>query len=263
MSTNVVPLKTGGQIQGIVPQTIEEIFRLATAVCKGGFAPRGDTPEAVTAKIMKGMEIGLPPMFSVQNIAMINGRPSVWGDAIPALLWGRGFKIKEWSDDTAAYCTITRPDGEQITRDFSEAKALKAGLWGKAGPWSQYPDRMLQMRARGFAARDGASDVLGGLWIAEEAQDIELSKSEYRVETVAPPEIPDIPDIPMDASPQEPDTSDEAVISEWIGRLEGTTPFEAHEIEQEFKKMKAHLPREVQKEIKAAIEAAKDGPDGP
>jgi hypothetical protein len=54
---------------------------------------------------------------------------------------------------------------------FSVADAKRAGLWGKSGPWTQYPRRMLQLRARGFALRDAFPDVLKGLVTAEEAQD--------------------------------------------------------------------------------------------
>lgn len=169
---NVVPLKAGARITGIIPQTIEEVFRLAMAVSKSGIAPRGmDKPEALTVAIMHGLEIGLPPMQAIQRIAVVNGRPTVWGDALPALLWARGFAIQERLEDGVAYCTVVRPGGETITRSFSQADAKKAGLWGKSGPWTQYPDRMLAMRARGFACRDGAADVLGGLYTAEEIID--------------------------------------------------------------------------------------------
>ena len=58
-----------------------------------------------------------------------------------------------------------------ITSTFSVADAKAAGLWGKQGPWSQYPKRMLAMRARGFALRNAFADVLRGLVTAEEAQD--------------------------------------------------------------------------------------------
>lgn len=161
----------------IVPQSIEEVFRLATAVSKSGIAPKGmDKPEAITVAILHGLELGLPPMQAIQRIAVINGRPTVWGDALPALLWARNFSIKEWidgeKDDRTAYCTVTRPNSEAVTRTFSVGDAKRAGLWGKSGPWTQYSDRMLSMRARGFACRDGAADVLGGLYLAEEAQDI-------------------------------------------------------------------------------------------
>ena len=169
----IVPLKSGARAMAIVPQSIEEVFRLATAVSKSGIAPKGmEKPEALTVAIMHGLELGLPPMQAIQRIAVINGRPTVWGDALPAMLWSRGFSLQERFDDGSAYCTVVRPNGEAITRSFSVADAKKAGLWGKSGPWSSYPERMLQMRARGFACRDGAADVLGGLYIAEEAQDI-------------------------------------------------------------------------------------------
>lgn len=170
--TNVVALKSGGSIAGIVPQSIEEVFRLAQAVSLSGLAPRDlNTPEKITVAIMTGLELGLPPMFSLNKIAVINGRPTLWGDALPGLLWSRGFKIKEWISDEVAHCEVTRPDGKKIVRTFSPADAQKAGLKDKAGPWKQYPTRMLAMRARGFACRDGAADVLGGLYLKEEIED--------------------------------------------------------------------------------------------
>jgi hypothetical protein len=180
VSPNVVPLRSGSKIAGIVPTSIEEIFRLATAVAKSGLAPSTlRTPESITVAIMHGMELGLPPMMALSSIAVVNGRPTVYGSAVPALLLSKGFRIDETvsgdNDERAATCTVTRPDGAKVARSFSIADAKLAGLWGKAGPWKQYPDRMLQMRARGYAARDGAADVLAGLYIAEEIQDIDTT----------------------------------------------------------------------------------------
>lgn len=172
-------LKSGARVAAIVPQTIEEVFRVATALHKSGMAPASfKNAEALTIAIMHGLEIGLPPMQAVQRIAVINGRPTVWGDAIPALLWGKGFKLDERMDgengtERAAVCRVTRPDGAIIERRFSVADAMQAGLWGKQGPWKQYPDRMLAMRARAFACRDGAADALAGLYISEELQDVQ------------------------------------------------------------------------------------------
>jgi len=197
MSQNVVPLKAGGPILGIVPQNLDEAFRLATGIAKSGLAPKDmSTPEKVMVAIMTGMEIGLPPMFAVQKIAVINGRPSLWGDAIPALLWGKGFKLREWTEDDTAYCEITRPTGEKITRTFSDADAKAAGLLGKSGPWTQYRPRMRQMRARGFCARDGAADVLGGMYLREELDEPEMKDITPANECPSLPSLPEIPDIP-------------------------------------------------------------------
>jgi hypothetical protein len=169
-------LVAGRKVTAIVPTSIEETFRLAQAISKSGLAPSTlRTPEAIMAAIMQGAELGLPPMMSINKIAVVNGRPTLWGDAVPALLWSRGFKLDEAVADNVATCTVTRPDGHKITRTFSEADARKAGLWAKAGPWTQYPSRMLQMRARGLAARDGAADALSGLYLQEELDGGELT----------------------------------------------------------------------------------------
>jgi hypothetical protein len=176
MTENVPALVSGRKATGIIPTSIEEVFRLATAVSKSGMAPRGmDKAEQLTVAIMHGLELGLSPMMAIQNIAVVNSRPTLWGSAVPALLWARGFKIEETVSDGVATCTVTRPTGEKITRTFSEQDARKAGLWGKAGPWTQYPSRMLQMRARGLAARDGAADALSGLYLQEEIEGGELT----------------------------------------------------------------------------------------
>jgi len=157
----------------IIPENIEEAYRLAQYVSKSGLAPQGmKTPEQCMVAIMHGLEVGLPPMQAVQKIAVINGRPSIWGDAVPALLLSKGFRLSEQEVKDGHQCTITRPDGQVIVRQFTVNQAKAAGLWGKNGPWQQYPQRMLQMRARSLAARDGAADVLAGMYLAEEAQDI-------------------------------------------------------------------------------------------
>lgn len=185
--SNIVPLKTGGAIVGIVPQTIEEVFRVATAVAKSGLAPPTmNSAEKLTVAIMHGLEVGLPPMQAIQRIAVVNGRPTIWGDAIPALLQSRGFRLQETmtgeGDARTAICRVIRPDGSTNEAQFSVADAKQAGLWGKVGPWKSYPDRMLKMRARGYAARDGAADALSGLYVTEEVQDEEATapKSAYR-----------------------------------------------------------------------------------
>lgn len=169
------PRRGAMAVSGLIPQTLDDVYRLATVIAKSGLAPQQmRTPEAITVAILTGLELGLPPMSALNKIAVINGRPTLWGDAIPGILWSRGFKLREWMSGRTAHCEVTRPDGSVIERTFSEQDAKASKLWGKAGPWSQFPDRMLAMRARAFAARDGAADVLGGLYAAEEVQGGEL-----------------------------------------------------------------------------------------
>ena len=68
--------------------------------------------------------------------------------------------------------TVTRRNEGESSQAFSVADAKKAGLWGKQGPWTNYPDRMLLFRARGFILRDVFGDVLKGFKTTEELADI-------------------------------------------------------------------------------------------
>jgi hypothetical protein len=159
----------------------EEIERFAVMAAKSGLVPElyKGNPGAICIAITMGSELGLAPMQSLQNIAVIGGRPSVWGDALPALCRASGAMrtMREWHEgegDHAVYhCEAVRRDDPQVIHgSFSVTDAKLAGLWTKAGPWKQYPARMLQLRARGFCLRDAFPDVLRGLITAEEAQDI-------------------------------------------------------------------------------------------
>lgn len=169
----------GNRPTPIVPRSLDEVWRIAKAVCSAGMAPRGlETPEKVTIAIMHGLEVGFAPLTALQRIAVVNGRPTIWGDGAIGLVRSSGLlaSIKESvsgdGDARKAVCIVHRKgDPEATTRTFSVADAKVAGLWNKAGPWREYPDRMLQMRARAFCLRDVFADVLGGLYLREEIEE--------------------------------------------------------------------------------------------
>lgn len=169
-------LVAGGDVAAIVPRTLDEVYRLSVALSQSGMAPSSlKNAEQVMVAIMAGAELGLPPFQSLQSFAVINGRPTIWGDGLVAVARAGGAKIKEWLEGEAeapvAHCRVTRSDGEEIERTFSVADAKRANLWGKQGPWQQYPQRMLAMRARAFALRDGCADMLRGMQVREEVED--------------------------------------------------------------------------------------------
>lgn len=173
------PVKAGGALAALVPQDIDQAFRLAQALAGAGdMVPKAyqGQPQMIMAAIARGMEIGLAPMQALSNIAVINGRATLWGDALPALVQRAGHHIDveyEGSGDSlTAVATLTRGDtGKKTVRQFSMADAKRAGLLGKPGPWQSYPQRMLLNRARAWAIRDGAADALMGLQVAEEVSD--------------------------------------------------------------------------------------------
>ena len=167
------------EIAGMVPKTLDEAYRLSQALSRAGqMVPQHfqGSPDMIMAAVLRGAEVGLAPMQALSSIAVINGRATLWGDAIPALMQRAGHhvdvEIEGEGEKAVAIATLKRGDtGKTIVRRFSMADAKQAGLAGKKGPWQDYPTRMLMHRARSWAVRDGAADALMGLQVSEEVQD--------------------------------------------------------------------------------------------
>lgn len=200
---------------GLQLRSIDEMYRFAQMVAGSALAPKDfvGKPDSVIVAIQMGMEVGLPPMAALQNIAVINGRPSVWGDAQLAIVRATGClaafeetetnndieplfrelcfeedvnkrkllkiqiakaqaNINKKADDYGVSCFVRREGFSEAFSRFTVSDAKTAGLWGKQGPWSQYPFRMLKARARSFLLRDQFGDALKGLMSREEAGDI-------------------------------------------------------------------------------------------
>jgi hypothetical protein len=185
--------------RGLALTNLNESMEFAQILIESGLAPQHfDTPAKLVVAFQYGAELGLPAMSAARSIAVIRGRPCVWGDALPGLMYSTGMvrHFREYfiskdtpadvldrlrpfanltghADDVGAVCEIGRTnnrDDDQITV-FTVRDAKRAKLWGKPGPWTDYPRRMLQMRARGWRIRDSFPDVLCGLAVAEEVQD--------------------------------------------------------------------------------------------
>ena len=166
--------------QGFAPATITEAMEFSKMLADSSMVPRAyqGKPQDIMVCVQWGYEIGLAPMQALQNIAVINGKPSVYGDAAMALVQAspvcegvEEYMEGEGTANPVAVCIANRKGRKPVTARFSVEDAKRAGLWGKQGPWQSYPKRMLAMRARGFALRDAFPDVLKGLITAEEAQD--------------------------------------------------------------------------------------------
>tara|TARA_R100001198_G_C5229231_1_gene208944 strand:- start:651 stop:1649 length:999 start_codon:yes stop_codon:yes gene_type:complete len=180
----------------LTPTNMTEAMQFAETMAVSAFCPKAfqGKPADIVVAVQWASEVGLAPLAAMQNMAVINGKPSLYGDGMMALITGHSEYVshKEWREGDEAFCTIVRMRfGEKVetTRSFSLADAKLAGLTGK-GPWRSYPKRMLQMRARGFAARDAFPDALSGVIIKEEAQDYPTGEPEMKDITPRPDDNP-------------------------------------------------------------------------
>lgn len=199
------------------PVNIDAAKDLAKTLANSGLVPQAyeNKPDKILIAGAMGARLGLDIFSALAGIAVVNGRPTLWGDAQLAVCqarqdWG-GMKV-EWSgngDATTCTVTIIRKGVEPVSASFSIEDAIIAGLWGKVGPWKQYPRRMVEMRARAFAIRAAYADALMGFAQREEVEDMEDVTSSARV-------IPDAVQAKIRTLPSSPaavDQVDSATVS--------------------------------------------------
>jgi hypothetical protein len=166
--------------------TMEQAIKVAEMLAKSTLVPKAyhGQPANVLVAMAYGESFGMQPLQAMQSVAVVNGMPGLYGDGLLAVC--RSCPAWEWMteavDGETAICTAKRRNEPEVTATFSVADAKRAQLWGKAGPWTQYPMRMLAMRARAFALRNLYADVLRGMGSAEELQDIPTEMPAVQVE---------------------------------------------------------------------------------
>ena len=207
--TQALPIQAPKTIGFMDFSNIEQAIKASELISQApGFCPKDflNKPAQILCAIQYGREIGLSPMQALQSIAVINGKPSIYGDGLIALCqsFSECEDIKEEFDakTMTATCVVRRKGRSPVVHQWDVAKATKAGLWDKAGPWKQYPERMLQMRARGFALRDAFADRLKGIITAEEARDYP-TQEERQLKVVTP--------IRQEIEVQEPPAKEETI----------------------------------------------------
>lgn len=159
-------MPVGGAVTAIVPQSLEEIQRMANTAIAGGLAPaslvkwpkENDSDEvikdlgrrniaAVSGVLMAGAELGVPPMAALRMFTSINGRVALYADGNVAVVRRardrdgnlicsyirQGFIRGETDATTFAWCEAKRADNDEIHREeFSVEDAKLAGLWDAA-----------------------------------------------------------------------------------------------------------------------------------
>ena len=169
------------------PRTLEEALRFCEIMSDSDLVPAAykGKPGNILCAIQMGHELGMTPMRALRSIAVINGRASMWGDDVLAMVLASPlceYVDESESSDTEGVCRVKRKGCPEHVERFTLADAKRAGLLNKLGTWQTHQPRMLKMRARGFCLRDQFADVLAGLIPAEEALDLPAPEVEMTAE---------------------------------------------------------------------------------
>lgn len=169
------------QGKGVKVDNAHAAMWLAHTTRRGGL---GESTEQNFLAIIKGVELGMSPTEALESVYVINGKTALYSNAMLGLVMRSGMvsdiqeTVEGEGDEMVATCSVLRANIEsRFISTFTVADAKRAGLWGKKGPWTSYPQRMLKQRARAYALRDAFPDVLMGLYDYHEADEINPRRS--------------------------------------------------------------------------------------
>ena len=183
------PNQSLGFAAAIRPSNMQEAMHFVQGLAKSSIASqfKGDI-YAILGAIERGESFGYSVFQSLQNIMYLNGKWTVYGDAMLAICRASRVcqDVVETFDEKSmtATCVALRHGCQPVSRTYSMADAQAARLTGKDN-WKHYPKRMLQMRARAFALRDAFADLLAGVAMHEEVQDYRM-KNQYGKKSARP-----------------------------------------------------------------------------
>lgn len=245
------------------PSNIDEIIRFSEYIKHSAMIPerfRGK-PADIVIGILMSIRLGLDPIGGLQQLKVINDKMIMSTDGIMALVRGHpDFEdIEETFDEVTmtATCVVKRKRQKPIVRSFSKKDAELARLWNKPrSPWCEYPVRMLQMRARGFALRDSFADAIHGVMPQEEVEDYNHLDNKSKVAVQQKTEIKTVEPIVIKPISVKSD-KEEIILEPVFNKVEEFAKPEINEtpFEKKLKEMEKAMENEtIQAMLKTKIE---------
>ena len=148
---------------------------LSERAFRSGILPKYvDCKEKAFIIALKGVELGLSPMYAMEHVVVVNGKATIDGQAMLRLIYERvpgarvDFVTPVERQNDECEVEMARPGQKPQKFRFAMDDARRAGLLSKPGPWQQYPRQMLKWRAVSEGARTVFPDAIAGLYLPEE-----------------------------------------------------------------------------------------------
>lgn len=159
-----------------IPEKIQYAKALADAsMLPGSYRKQ---PANVLLAVEMGEALGVHPFVAIQQIHVIDGKPTASAGLISALVRKAGHRLRVSGDGEKAVAEVTRSDDSGFTyrAEWTLARAVASGLVelkngkpykrddkGRPMPWERYPAAMLKARAITEVARDACQEALSGV----------------------------------------------------------------------------------------------------
>lgn len=176
-------------------ENFEGAQRMALALSKSTIVPaeyRNNVGNCLVALDVAN-RTNLSPSMVMQNLYIVNGRPSWASQAIKAIIDNSGryakpimTKTEGTGQNMSCYAYTYDWDGEEVRGITITMDMAKAEGWTskKGSKWQTMPEVMIKYRAISFFGRLNAPDLLLGIYSAEESEDIGPAEKNKRIEDV-------------------------------------------------------------------------------
>lgn len=170
------------------PQAFVQLQRVSKAFAQSTLIPQNYQGKIADCMIAVEManRMNISPVFVMQNLYIVKGKPSWAGQACMAMINACGkfrdvkhvYTGKKGTDERGCYVTAVRlSDGEVVEGTEVTIAMAKAEGWTSNSKWRNLPEQMLGYRAASFFARMYCPEALMGLQTAEEVEDVNQVRS--------------------------------------------------------------------------------------
>lgn len=163
-------------------KAFDQAARVAGMLAKSTIVPQNyqGKPEDCFIAVEMAARMNTSPIFIMQNLYVVKGKPSWAGQACMAMInaCGKFRNVKhvytgtKGTDNRGCYVTAVRiSDGETVNGTEVTMKLVKDEGWISNSKWKNMPEQMLGYRAASFFARMYCPEALMGLQTYEEVID--------------------------------------------------------------------------------------------
>jgi len=166
----------------------DQLARAAGMLAKSTIVPQNyqNRPEDCFIAVEMATRMHTSPLFIMQNLYVVKGKPTWAGQACMAMInaCGRFKDVKhvytgqKGTDSRGCYVTATRiSDGETVNGTEITMKMVHSEGWDSNKKWLTMTEQMLGYRAASFFARMYCPEALMGLQTYDEVVDTTPTKS--------------------------------------------------------------------------------------
>jgi hypothetical protein len=183
----VVSKKQLEVVREVLP--MKELMEMATMLAKSTIVPAQymNRPENIFVALDMASRMGLSVMVVMQNLYIIQGKPSWSGQAIASMILSNpkfknvevNFIGTEGKDDWGAFVTAENVHSGKVIKGATVTIAIakKEAWYQKSGSkWQTTPELMLSYRAYTWFGRVYCPEIMMGLQSVDEVEDVGYTK---------------------------------------------------------------------------------------